>query len=119
MCRRLLLFLSLAAFSLMILPAQGWSKPKDSVSTTISVGTTVTVNNKTLEPGQYKVVVEGNTAKFERDGDIVTEASCTWKTLSSKSPYSDFMTDHNRITEIDFSGKNQAIVFSSNQNSGN
>jgi hypothetical protein len=114
MCQRLFHFLALAAFVVMILPAQGWSKPKDSVSTTISVSTTVSVNNKTLEPGEYKVVVEGNTAKFERDGDVVTEAPCTWKTLPNKSQYSDVATDHNRITEIDFSGKTQAIVFPSN-----
>jgi hypothetical protein len=67
-----------------------------------------------LEPGQYKVVAEGNTAKFERDGDIVAEAPFTWKTLSSKPEYSEVMTDHDRITEIDFSGKTQAIVFPSN-----
>ncbi len=119
MSKRVLQILALAAFVVMILPAQGWSKPKDSVSTTISVGTNVTVNNKTLEPGDYKVLAEGNTAKFERDGDIVAEAQFTWKTLSSKPSYSEVMTDHSRITEVDFSGKTQAIVFSSNQNSGN
>lgn len=119
MSKRVLQILALAAFVVMLLPAQGWSKPKDSVSTTISVSTTASVDNKTLEPGEYKVVAEGTTAKFERDGDIVAEAPFTWKTLSNKPSYSEVMTDHNRITEVDFPGKTQAIVFSSNQNSGN
>jgi hypothetical protein len=118
MSRRLLLLLTVPVLAVMTLPVWAKSNPKDSLSTTITISSTASLNSVTLAPGEYKVVAEGKQAKFERDGKLVAEAPCTWVTLSSKPPYSEVMTDHNRITEIDFSGKTQAIKFPSNQRAG-
>ena len=111
MRRRLFPLFTIAALTVMILPAWAKSKSKDSLKTTIDVSSTANVSNMTLDPGKYTVVAEGNQARFERDGKIIAEVPCTLKTLSRKSPYTEVMLNHDRITEIDLSGKTQAIEF--------
>ena len=103
----------------MTIPA--WAKPNSegTVKTTINLQQQVTMHNSTLTPGRYEVVVEGNQAKFKQDGKVVAEIPCTWKTLPSKSQYSAVLVKNNQITEIDFSGKTQAINFSSEQTASN
>jgi len=119
MTRRLLPFLSIAVLAMMTLPV--WAKPNSSeaLKATVNLTETTTLNNTTLTPGQYKVTAEGNQATFERDGKIVAQIPCTWKTLPNKSEYSAVLTDHHRVLEIDFSGKTQAIEFSPNHSAGN
>jgi hypothetical protein len=111
--RSLLSLFSIAILTVMTIPAWANSKSSDSQRVTIELGTTATLNGQTLEPGNYTVVAEGNQAKFEQDGKVVAEAPCSWKTLSSKALNTDVVTNQNRITEIDISGKTQAIEFSS------
>ena len=73
---------------MMTLPV--WAKPNSSeaLKATVNLTETTTLNNTTLTPGQYKVTAEGNQATFERDGKIVAQIPCTWKTLPNKSEYS-------------------------------
>jgi hypothetical protein len=119
MFRRLLPLFAIAA--LILTTYSSWARSDSTVSlrTTINLQSTVSVNNKTLEPGVYTVVAEGNQAKFERDGKVIAEAPCTFKTLSSKAAYTEVRMDRDRITEIDLSGKTQAIEFPANQSAGN
>ena len=119
MFRHILPFLAVAVFTIMTVPVWGGSNAKDSLSATINVESTSSLSNTKLAPGEYKVVTEGNMAKFERNGNVVAEVPFTWKTLSTKSPYTAVLSDHDRITEIDFSGKTAAIEFPSRGSSGN
>ena len=116
MSRRLLSFLTVTVLIAMTLPAWARSNSADSLKATIDVSSTIHVSNKTLEPGEYTVVAEGSQAKFERNGNVIAEVPCTLKTLSNKSPYTAVLINKGRITEIDLSGKTQAIEFKSNQN---
>lgn len=114
MSRLLLSILSVfAALTLMSVPSWGKPSAKDSLSTTIDILSTTSIQNTQLQPGHYKVIAEGNEAKFERDGKVVAQVPCTLKTLSQKAQQSEFEIDHNRLTEIDVSGKTQAIDFGS------
>ena len=119
MSRRVFPFLTIAVLTLMTIPV--WAKPNssDALKTTINLSQPATLNNMKLPAGEYKVTAQGNQAKFERDGKIVAEVPCTWKTLSNKAPYSEIMTKQDQITQVNFSGKTQAIEFSSNQAAGN
>lgn len=119
MSRRLLSLSAIAVLGLMILPAWANNNSKDSIKTTIDITSTSKVSGTTLRPGQYTVVAEGNQAKFERDGKVVAEVPCTVKTLSTKSPNNQLVMDHGQITEIDLSGKTQAIELPSNSSAGN
>jgi|SRR5579862_8091703 len=117
MSKRSVLFsaIVMAVFALMTLPS--WARPNsnDTLSANIQLYSAATVNNTTLQPGQYKVIAEGSQAKFEKGGKVVAEVPCTLKTLSSKPPETEFVIDHDQLIEIHVSGKMQAIDFSPNQ----
>ncbi len=114
MSRPLLFALSVfAAWTLVSVPSWGRPNANDSLTATIDLSSKTTIQNKQLQPGHYKVVAEGNEAKFERNGKIVAEVPCTLKTLSQKAQQDDYQTDQNRLIQIDVSGKMQAITFGS------
>jgi hypothetical protein len=117
--RLLLLFATTAVFALMAIPSWAKNNSNGSLSATIDLNSKAALNNTTLVPGEYRVVVEGNQAKFEKDGKVVAEVPCTLKTLSTKATQTEFVVDHDRLTEIKVSGKTEAIEFSSGQSSGN
>jgi hypothetical protein len=83
----------------------------DSLRKAVYLGSTATVAGKTLQAGDYDLVVKGNQAKFERKGAVVAEVPCTWKTLPAKSDHDGVDIDHGAVTEIQFKGNTQAIDF--------
>jgi hypothetical protein len=83
------------------------------LSTSIDLTSATKIQNTQLQPGQYKVIAEGNEAKFEQDGKIVAQVPCTMKMLPNKAKQNRYELDHDRLTEIDVSGKTQAIQFGS------
>lgn len=107
------------AMVLAVVASPSWAK-KDSnaLKTTIHLLSTTTITNTTLAPGDYNVVEEANQAKFEKDGKVVAEVPCTLKPLSSKAQQSEFYLNNNRLTEIQISGKTEAIDFPANQHAG-
>ncbi len=96
-----------------------WAKAKsdsgDAITATITLTATTTVGGTQLAPGQYKVVVEGNQAKFEQKSKVVAEVPCTLKDISYKPTTTEFVLDHDHISEIQVSGKTKAIEFSTAQ----
>jgi secreted trypsin-like serine protease len=102
------------ALAAMSLPALAKSNSKATIKTTVDLTSTTKVGSTTLAPGHYEVVVEGNQAKFERDGKTVAEVHCTLKDLSTKAQQTEATADHDQLTEIQVSGKTQAIEFSAN-----
>jgi secreted trypsin-like serine protease len=114
MSRLLVPILSVCAvLTLMSVPSWSKTNTKDQLSATINLLTTTKIQKTQLQAGTYKVIANGNEAKFEQDGKIVAQVPCTLKTLSRKSQMDDFQLDRNRLTEIDVSGKTQAIAFGS------
>jgi hypothetical protein len=87
------------------------SAATDSLHKTIHLGATATVAGKTLQEGDYDLVVSGNQAKFQSKGKVVAEVPCTWKTLQAKAEHDVVMMDGGAVTEIEFQGKTQAIDF--------
>lgn len=98
-------------WTLVSIPSWSKSNAKDRMTTNIKIDSTINISNKQLVPGRYKIFVEGNEAKFERDGKVVAEAPCQVKTLPEKAKFDEIKTDHDRLTEIDLSGKTQSIQF--------
>jgi hypothetical protein len=94
----------------LVLPLWVTAAP-DSLHKTIHLGATATVAGKTLQEGDYDLVVTGNQAKFESKGKVVAEVPCTWKTLQAKAEHDLVLTDGGAVTEIEFQGKAQAIDF--------
>ena len=114
MSRPLLIILTIfAAWTLVSVPSWGKTTTKDSLSTSIDLTSATKIQNTQLQPGQYKVTADGNEAKFEQDGKIVAQVPCTLKMLPTKSKQNRYEMDHDRLTEINVSGKMQAIQFGS------
>ena len=113
------LFIVAAVLTLVTIPSWAKNNSAGSLSATVELYSTTTINNTTLTPGQYRITAEGNQAKFEKNGKTVAEAPCTIKTLSNKAAQTQFIVDHDHLQEIQISGKTEAIEFSSSGSSGN
>jgi hypothetical protein len=109
--------LTVMAITAMAVPMWAKSASPRAVSATVYFDSTAKVGSRTLSAGTYKVIAEGSQAKFERDGKIVAEVPCTWKTLPNKAATDEFVMDHNQLTEIQVQGKTQAVEFLNKSNS--
>lgn len=113
MSRRSLPFI-LAIIALAGLSATTWAKKDDSsdaVTANVKLTATMTVGTTQLAPGEYKVVAEGSKAKFEQGSKVVAEVPCTVKDYSGKINQTTFITDNDKLTEIQVAGKSKAIDF--------
>jgi hypothetical protein len=112
--RNALIIVAGLALSLPIWAKQ--SSPK-LTKVTIDLDAAAQLAGKTLQPGQYNVIVEGGKAEFQQRGKTVAEVPCTWKTLQYKAPGTGFVLTRNRMTEIQIRGKNQAVELASTNKS--
>src|SRR6266700_3276901 len=97
--------LIIALIAGMALPLWLNAATDNSIYKTIHLGATATVAGKTLQEGDYDLVVNGNQAKFQNKGKVVAEVPCTWKTLQAKADHDIVLMDGGTVTEIDFQGK--------------
>lgn len=104
----------LCAVALLAIPLLASARPKSTniqmEKKSIDLDRTATLDGKTLAPGKYEVLIEGNTVNFERDGRIVATAPCDWKTMQYKSQFdSTTLSAKNVLQELEFEGSNQAL----------
>lgn len=104
----------LCAFALIAMPALASAKPKTEnpqmEKKTLKLENSATVDGKTLTPGEYEVLIEGNKVTFDRDGQTVVTAPCNWETLQFKPHYnSTTLSANHAIQELQFEGSNQAL----------
>jgi hypothetical protein len=118
--RLLRIFLTILAFSAMSVSV--WANktdPGNTVSGTIRVTATTKVGNAQLAAGEYKVIADENQAKFQKGNKVVAQVPCTLKPLSFMPKTTAFVTDNGGISEIQVSGSEMAIEFSTVRSSGN
>lgn len=76
----------------------------------------VTVAGTTIPAGSYDFRAEPGQSKVEivrsDDHTMVATVPGKWVSLSSKAPYTQVLADQNRVQEVEFGGKTQAIQFS-------
>ena len=88
---------------------------------TITLNNPAVVNGKQLAAGQYDVKVSGNgDVRFLRGKTEVASAKATLQDRDTKARYNTVLTKDNgngvaSITEIQFEGKKQALVFDNSQ----
>ncbi len=104
----------LFAVAFLAIPLLASARPKSANTQmekkSIELDKTATVDGKTLTPGKYEVLIEGNKVSFERDGQTVVTAPCDWKTMRNKSEYnSKTFSANNVLLELDFEGSKQAL----------
>jgi hypothetical protein len=114
MSRRLLPVV-LAIMALTTMGVSAWAKNDsgDTISTNLKLTATTTVGTTQLAPGDYKVVADGSKAKFMQGSKVTAEVPCTLKDFNGKINQTTFVIDHDKLTEIQVSGKTKSIEFSS------
>ncbi len=104
----------LCAVVLLAIPAFASARPKSENTKvekkTVELSDQATVDGKTLMPGKYEVLIEGNKVTFEHDGQMVVTAPCDWKMLNFKPEYNSTTLSANKVLqELQFEGSNQAL----------
>ena len=104
----------LCAFALIAIPVMASPKPKienpQMEKKSLQLDNSATVDGKTLAPGTYEVLIEGNKVSFDQDGHTVVTAPCNWKTLQFKPNYnSTTISANHAIQELQFEGSNRAL----------
>jgi len=103
----------LAIFAIGAMTVSIWAKGDsgESITTSIKLTSAAIVAGTKLQPGDYKVTVEGNKAKFQQGNKVVAEVPCTVNDLSVKVNNTTFVLDNDKISEIQVAGKQKAIDF--------
>lgn len=108
MLNRLSRCLALAAVVAFAAPvfARGMSQP-------LEVNQPTEIGGVTLQPGSYSVTANPNsnqvTVKRDRDGKLMATVAGKIVTLNHKSEYGAIVMDGQRVHEIQFAGKTEAI----------
>jgi hypothetical protein len=108
MLNRLSQCLALAAVVAFAVPvfAKRMSQP-------LEVNQPTQIGSVTLQPGTYRVMADSNSnqvlVKRDRDGKLVATVEGKIVTLPHKSVYGAIVMDGQRVHEIEFAGKTQAI----------
>jgi hypothetical protein len=112
---RRLLTVFLAIIALTTMGASVWAKNDagDTITANIKFNTATSVGTTQIPAGEYKVVADGSKAKFQQGNKVVAEVPCTLKDSTVKINQTTFVLDHDKLTEIQVSGKSKTIEFSS------
>lgn len=92
-----------------------WAKP---LKKSIELYSPARVGNKALLAGQYELIVGDKTATFEKNNKVVAEIPYQLIRIAKASTDSLVFDEKGELTEIDFSGKSEAIEFTDDSVSG-
>lgn len=103
-------FLGGLAVLAMALPL--WAGPSShNDSMPFDVTATATVGQTQLAPGHY--TFEANEASNElnirQNGKMVASVPCHWVQLPQKAHDSEVLSNNNRVTQVDFRGRTEAL----------
>jgi hypothetical protein len=114
MSQRLLpVFLAIMALVTVGVCAQAKNDAPDTVATNLKLTSATTIGTTQLPAGEYKVIADSSKAKFMQGSKVVAEVPCTLKDAAGKVNQTTFIIDHDKLTEIQVSGKTKMIEFSS------
>jgi hypothetical protein len=105
------LFLAIVALCAMAVSVWAKNDSGETITASIRLTSAASVGGTKLAPGEYKVVVEGNKAKFQQGSKVVAEVPCTVKDLTVKINTTTFVLNGDQISEIQVAGKSKAIDF--------
>jgi len=88
-----------------------WAKP---LKKTIELYSPARVGNTALLAGQYELILNEKVVTFERNNKVVGEIPYQWKQIAKSRTDAMVFDEKGELTEIDFSGKSQAIEFTEN-----
>jgi hypothetical protein len=104
---------AVAMLVILVSMAAQVSRAKDTkpgTKATMSLTNSAWLEGKELKPGDYDVAVTDTVVTLSKGGKVLVEAPIQWKDEQGKSPYSTFVTEGNKLTEIHFSGKTRYVT---------
>ncbi|HEX2776383.1 MAG TPA: hypothetical protein VHN10_07065 [Candidatus Acidoferrales bacterium] len=104
----------LASLTLLTLAAPVWARTHSA--TAISDGST-TIAGTQLKAGDYELKVDDNASQLQviQNGKVVAQAPVHWVQLQQKPADTSVLIDGDKIVEVDFGGKTQAVQVVSSQ----
>lgn len=100
-----------AAALLMVLPI--WAKPKPDRTDTANWEPieAVTVGTTQIQPGDYTLRAQesGKMLEVLHEGKVVAQVPCHWIELPKKADNTEVSTNDNKVTQIQFAGRTEAI----------
>ncbi len=100
----------LGGLALLALSVPVWAAHSDSVAF-YSDGTT-TIAGTQLKQGDYQLKVKDNATELQvtnQDGKVVAHVPVQWVQNPNKPETTTVVVDNNKIVEVDFGGKTQAV----------
>ena len=100
----------LPVLAVILLAAPVWAHTE---SVQLQLIHSATIAGTHLSPGHddFKVKDSAKEVNVVENGNVIAQVPCKWIQLTRKNPYSDVQFNKNQITELDFSGKNEAVKF--------
>lgn len=100
----------LAGLGVVLLTLPVWARTE---SAELEVTEATEIAGTQLRPGEYEIKVKDGAAQVSvvRDGKTVAQVPCQWIQLPNKAANSQVITSNNKVTEVDFGGKTEALQF--------
>jgi hypothetical protein len=102
---------ALGGLALMAMALPVWART-DSIHYVTTQPTTI--GGFQLPEGSYNLKADDSTNQVtvqKADGTVVTQVPCKWIQLPQKADSSEVLSNQSQITELEFSGKTQAVTF--------
>lgn len=99
-------FIGLASIALLALPV--WAHTD---STTFHSDGTVMIGGTQLKAGDYQLKIQPNAGDLQvtQDGKQITQVPVHWIQLPNKPQDTEVSIDKNRVVEVEFAGKTEAL----------
>jgi hypothetical protein len=93
------------------IPLLSQPQAASSLKKSVSVASDATVAGKALKAGDYTLVVKGTDAKFEQDGKVVADVTCTWDSAPSRLDYDSLLVSDSKVVQFQEGGTTTEIDF--------
>jgi hypothetical protein len=102
-------YLAVLAFALVALPV--WAAHTDLMSW--YPDQSMKIGNTQITPGTYELKAEEGQPQLEimHNDSVVAAVQCQWTKLPNKAKYSEVQSNGTEVTQVQFSGRNEALQF--------
>jgi len=100
---------------ILMLTAPAWSSgSKHTDSMTLDVDQATTIGNTQLMPGHYTLKADESQNQLDviHEGKTIATIPGQWVSLDQKADSSEVESENNRITEVKFQGRKEALKIS-------
>ena len=102
------------ALAILVLAIPVWAGKDSSRTDSAEFDTSqvTTIGKAELQPGHYKFEAKElqNQLEVLHDGKVIATVPCHWIQLTKKSQNSELQSDKNRINEVEFQGRTEAVM---------